>query len=178
MSEHGNQRHLGPGPSTGVFPVVCGGEAPVFWKSWTQGRGPVADGTRACAMEAMSAQWRPLRIDGRSVALLRLTRAQRKMCSLEKIPLCKKCGQTSTLGSPRHIRSRHGRPAPQHEPRIPLGSAHRLSPFKRNTVHLSTEPRDPISRRAVAWHPNIDISIVQGLKWTALHLSVTHFSRL
>ena len=42
--------------------------------------------------------------------------------------------------------------------------------FKVNTVHLSTEPRDPASRRADAWHPNIDFASVQAFKWTVLHL--------
>lgn len=37
-----------------------------------------------------------------------------------------------------------------------------------NTVHLSTEPREPVSRGAVAWRPNIEILSVQALKWTVL----------
>ena len=111
--------------------LVCGGEASICWKLWMQDRGAVADATRACAMEATSTQRPPLRVGGRSIALPRLTRAHRKTCSLERIPYCTRCGRTSTLGSPRHVPSRSGHPAPQHEPRVPPGSAHQLSPFKR-----------------------------------------------
>lgn len=50
-------------------------------------------------------------------------------------------------------------------------------PFRSNTVHLSTEPRDLVSRRGVTLHLDIDTSGVHALRWTALYLHSEIFYR-
>ena len=106
-----------------------GVQLPICRKLSTLDRGPMADGTRACD-RSDECPTGPVRIGGRAIALPRLTRAHRKICSLERIPLCMRWGRTSTLGSPRHVRSRRGHPAPSTSlaaHRVPRTSSPHLS---------------------------------------------------